>query len=87
MTVTSAHAASKNNFDDGATVGNKNNLFYGPTIEDPDLTSFPFTSTPSSVGFNQLFPLNGRLNGYIGDRKSTRLNSSHIATSRMPSSA
>ena len=67
MTVTSAHAASKNNFDDGATVGNKNNLFYGPTIGDPDLTSFPFTSTPSSVGFNQLFPLNGRLNGYIGE--------------------
>lgn len=66
-TYTSAHAASKNNFDNDATVGNRNNLFYGPTIGDPDLTSFPFTSTPSSVGFNQLFPLNGRLNGYLGE--------------------
>ena len=40
-------------------------------------------STPRGAGSRMLVGKNGR----ISDRKSTRLNSSHRCTSRMPSSA
>ena len=37
--------------------------------------------------FDRIYTEGYNSKSYTGDRKSTRLNSSHIATSRMPSSA
>ena len=40
-----------------------------------------------SIGNGVKSGINGELNSMAGDRKSTRLNSSHLKLSRMPSSA
>ena len=44
-------------------------------------------STPGKMGATMAVFQNGNTIGSVGDRKSTRLNSSHIEESRMPSSA
>ena len=50
-----------------------------------------YTLTPSGAGFVRLDTQTGQVSECTGaaarDRKSTRLNSSHVVTSRMPSSA
>ena len=47
-------------------------------------TQFPIAQTATIAGFTALGSLIGER---VGDRKSTRLNSSHMSESRMPSSA
>ena len=49
------------------------------------LTALPVTAVHASG--NQYWTESAERVGYIEDRKSTRLNSSHITRSRMPSSA
>ena len=55
-----------------------------------ELNVFEIMELRSILGFFMLYPLvhmNGGFAAMKTDRKSTRLNSSHVTTSRMPSSA
>ena len=57
---------------------------YGDVIETEGLNAFPINEG-TALRFNDLAMIDVSKEG--GDRKSTRLNSSHIQKSRMPSSA
>ena len=54
---------------------------------DPFGAAHSSTSISAALGFAVARDLGGACEGGLGDRKSTRLNSSHLKLSRMPSSA
>ena len=58
--------------------------FLGNFIEWFDYASYSYFATTIALVF---FPTDNHTVAMLQDRKSTRLNSSHVALSRMPSSA
>ena len=53
----------------------------------PDKSSFHFLSEASKIAIEDAGIKKSDVDGLVTDRKSTRLNSSHMSESRMPSSA
>ena len=76
----------------GGTIGAQSGVTSANIQQCPNgffLCTVTFTSsaTCSSLNYRVALSTDGITTSYAGDRKSTRLNSSHVRTSRMPSSA
>ena len=55
--------------------------------KESQLLQYAVAERMRALGWQQVETINSDLGSSAGDRKSTRLNSSHITRSRMPSSA